>query len=75
MDGFKLYITNTSTIPPTSYLCYEDPDPGVPKILQNISCNRLGQYVIYYDDKVDDVDKRENIGSVIELCYVSINGK
>ncbi|CAG2200935.1 unnamed protein product [Mytilus edulis] len=25
MDGFRLYVTNTSTLPPVSYLCYEDP--------------------------------------------------
>ncbi|VDH90184.1 receptor-type tyrosine-protein phosphatase A [Mytilus galloprovincialis] len=74
MDGFKLYITNTSTIPPTSYLCYEDPDPGLPSTTQTISCNQLGQYVIYYDDKVDKKDKTDKKGSIIELCYVSING-
>ncbi|VDI45795.1 receptor-type tyrosine-protein phosphatase T [Mytilus galloprovincialis] len=74
MDGFKLYITNSSTIPPTSYLCYEDPDPGLPNITQTISCNQLGQYVIYYDDKVDASDKTKNKGCIIELCYVSING-
>lgn len=74
MDGFKLYITNTSTIPPTSYLCYEDPDPGLPSTTQTISCNQLGQYVIYYDDKVDALDKTNNKGCIIELCYVSING-
>ncbi|VDI84205.1 Hypothetical predicted protein [Mytilus galloprovincialis] len=69
MDGFKLYVTNTSTIPPVGYLCYEDPDPGLPKITQTIPCHQLGKYVIYYDIKKDD-----NEGPVIELCYVAING-
>lgn len=71
MKGFKLYITNTSTIPPTGYLCYEDLGPDPPNIRQNISCNQLGRYVIYYDD----VPEQGKSGSVIELCYVSINGK
>ncbi|CAC5373741.1 PLXNA [Mytilus coruscus] len=69
MDGFKLYVTNTSTIPPDGYLCYEDPDPGLPNITQTIPCNQLGKYVIYYDIKGD-----EDYGPIVELCYVSING-
>ncbi|XP_052071240.1 multiple epidermal growth factor-like domains protein 10 isoform X1 [Mytilus californianus] len=69
MDGFKLYVTNTSTILPNGYLCYEDPDPGLPNITQTIPCNQLGQYVIYYDTKGDS-----NYGPIIELCYVAING-
>lgn len=73
MNGFKLYITNTSTIPPSGYLCYGDTVDGDPNINQTISCNQLGKYVIYYDD-IGDESIREG-GSVIELCYVSINGK
>ena len=70
MDGFKLYVTNTSTIPPDGYLCYEDPDPGLPNVTQTIPCNQLGQYVIYYDTKNDS-----SYGPIIELCYVAINGE
>ncbi|CAC5417491.1 unnamed protein product [Mytilus coruscus] len=73
MDGFKLYVTNTSTIPPDGYLCYEDPDPGLPNITQTIPCNQLGQYVIYYDTKGSDEGQNIN-GPVVELCYVAING-
>ncbi|CAG2210187.1 unnamed protein product [Mytilus edulis] len=70
MNGFKLYVSNTSTIPPFGYdLCYQDP-AGVPAITQTISCNQLGQYVIYYDD----VPASRESGSIIELCYVVING-
>lgn len=72
MDGFRLYVTNTSIIPPDGYLCYEDPDPGLPNITQNISCNQLGKYVIYYDTKGDVLT---NTGPVVELCYVAINGR
>lgn len=69
MDGFKLYVTNTSTIPPDGYLCYEDPDPGLPNITQTIPCNQLGKYIIYYDDKGE-----KDFGPLVELCYVAING-
>ncbi|OPL21527.1 hypothetical protein AM593_02269, partial [Mytilus galloprovincialis] len=77
MDGFKLYVTNTSTFPPDGYLCYEDPDPGLPNITQTIPCNQLGRYVIYYDDtgsleRVGNSTRPD--GPVVELCYVAING-
>ncbi|XP_063443559.1 uncharacterized protein LOC134724462 isoform X4 [Mytilus trossulus] len=68
MDGFKLYVTNSTTIPPDGYLCYADPDPGLPNITQTIPCNELGKYVIYYDNKGSGGD-----GPLIELCYVAIN--
>ncbi|CAG2255730.1 unnamed protein product [Mytilus edulis] len=51
MHGFKLYVTNTSRIPPDGYLCYADPDFGSPDIRQTIPCNQIGKYVIYYDTK------------------------
>lgn len=70
MKGFKLYISNTSTIA-SGYLCYEDTSKGLPKIIQNITCNQLGKYVVYYDDVPGPRDR----GSIIELCYVSIDGK
>ncbi|XP_052071237.1 multiple epidermal growth factor-like domains protein 10 isoform X2 [Mytilus californianus] len=74
MDGFKLYVTNTSTIPPAGYLCYEDPDPGLPNITQTIPCNQLGQYVIYFDNKGSQENETRYDGPVVELCYVAING-
>ncbi|VDI27171.1 Hypothetical predicted protein [Mytilus galloprovincialis] len=73
MDGFKLYVTNTSTIPPDGYLCYEDPDPGLPNITQTIPCNQLGQYFIYFDDKGSQQSPTRYDGPVVELCYVAIN--
>ncbi|XP_071121659.1 multiple epidermal growth factor-like domains protein 6 [Mytilus edulis] len=72
MDGFKLYVTNTSTIPPVGYLCYED-GPGLPNTTQSIPCNQLGKYVIYYDDK-GSVYTNGYLGPLVELCYVAING-
>ncbi|XP_052080383.1 uncharacterized protein LOC127718405 isoform X2 [Mytilus californianus] len=76
MDGFKLYVTNTSTIPPDGYLCYEDPNhfrPPYPDIHQTIPCNQLGKYVIYYDDKGSD-EVNVIYEPIVELCYVAING-
>lgn len=72
MNGFKIFVTNTSTIPPDGYLCYEDPETGLPDITQTIPCNYLGKYVIYYDNNGSQpVDKE---GPIVELCYVAING-
>ena len=69
MAGFKLYVTNTSTIPPDGYLCYEDPGPGLPDLTQTIPCHEVGKFVIYYDTTGDDF-----FGPVVELCYIAING-
>ncbi|XP_071160326.1 uncharacterized protein [Mytilus edulis] len=78
MSGFKLYVTNTSTIPPDGYLCYEDRfslNPPYPNITQTIPCNKLGKYVIYYDDKGSVENSRSKVFlPVVELCYVDING-
>lgn len=73
MDGYKIYVTNTSTIPPQGYLCYEDPEPGLPNITQTIPCNQLGKYAIYYDTKGSD-EGNSVPGPIVELCYVEING-
>ncbi|VDI32401.1 Hypothetical predicted protein, partial [Mytilus galloprovincialis] len=72
MDGFKLYVTNTSTIPPDSDACYED-GTGLPDITQTIPCNQLGKYVIYYDDKGSIASNGRDEGPIVELCYVAIN--
>ncbi|CAC5417490.1 unnamed protein product [Mytilus coruscus] len=71
MDGFKLYVTNSSTIPPDGYLCYEDPNPGLPNTTITIPCYQIGQYIIYYDTTGDDLSQN---GPLVELCYVAING-
>ncbi|CAC5388871.1 Tyrosine-protein phosphatase 2,Tyrosine-protein phosphatase corkscrew,Tyrosine-protein phosphatase non-receptor type 6 [Mytilus coruscus] len=73
MDGFKLYVTNTSAIPPDGYLCYADPDPGLPNITQTIPCNYLGKYVIYYDT-TGSKESGNNVVPYVELCYVAIKG-
>ncbi|CAG2238871.1 unnamed protein product [Mytilus edulis] len=77
MSGFQLYVTNTSTIPPADdYLCYEDhysSRPPFPNTTQKIPCNRLGQYVIYYDSKGSDEGTHVD-EAIVELCYVAING-
>lgn len=73
MDGFALYVTNTTTIPPVGYLCYEDPDTGLPNITQTIQRSVLGKYVIYYDNK-GSRDGSSVSGPIVELCYIAING-
>lgn len=77
MNGFKLYLSNTSIIPPEGpegYLCYNDTEPGPPNITQTISCNHLGQYVIYYQDSKGSLMGNERY-NIIELCYVAIHGE
>lgn len=75
MRGFKLYVSNTTEIPPNGYLCNEnsvnDTDPNT---TQTISCNQLGEYVIYYDD-MGSYNNQKYYPPIIELCYVAITGK
>ncbi|XP_071160360.1 uncharacterized protein [Mytilus edulis] len=76
MDGFQLYVTNTSTIPPVGYLCYEDtfsPRGPYPDVTQTIPCYQLGKDVIYYDRWGSD-EPSYVLEPVVELCYVAING-
>ncbi|CAC5387616.1 PLXNB [Mytilus coruscus] len=76
MSGFRLYVTNTSTISPDSYLCYEDRysiRPPFPNTTQKIPCNQLGRYVVYYDKKGSD-EETHVYEAIVELCYVAING-
>ncbi|CAG2200934.1 PLXNA [Mytilus edulis] len=74
MSGFKLYVANTSTIPPDGYLCYEDNISSrgpYPNITQTIHCNTLGKYVIYYDGYGSD-EGAHIYQPIVELCYVAI---
>ncbi|VDI25636.1 Hypothetical predicted protein, partial [Mytilus galloprovincialis] len=76
MSGFKLYVTNTSTIPPDGYLCYEDHyshGGPYPNITQTIPCNQLGKYVIYYD-RFGSEEGFLIYEPIVELCYVAIDG-
>ncbi|XP_063397854.1 uncharacterized protein LOC134682593, partial [Mytilus trossulus] len=73
MNGFQLYVTNTSNIPPDGYLCYADGDPGFPNITQTIPCSQLGKYVIYYDELGSD-EGSSIPGPIVELCYNETKG-
>ncbi|CAC5360080.1 unnamed protein product [Mytilus coruscus] len=76
MNGFKVYLSNTSTITSDNYLCYKDPYSPIgpyPNIIQTIPCNYLGKYVIYYDNIGSD-ESSIVYEPIVELCYVAING-
>ncbi|CAG2238875.1 PLXNA [Mytilus edulis] len=74
MDGFQLFVTNASTIPPVDHACYnETQGQPYPNISQTIPCNKIGKYVIYYDGTGSD-EGGQIYEPSIELCYVAING-
>lgn len=75
MNGFKIFVTNTTASPSDGYLCYEDPKSNtLPNITQTISCHQLGQYVVYYDN-VGSEESDQIYLPIVELCYVAINGR
>ena len=78
--GFSLYISdsgNTSNLDNTS-LCYKD-GPQLPPLNFTTTCITTGQYVIFYNERLDGVtypagyEVYNNV--FMELCEVQVNGK
>jgi hypothetical protein len=52
--------------------------PEIPPVIQNVNCNYLGQYVIFYNER-NETARLNPPGysslAILELCYIEINGK
>lgn len=74
MAGFSLYVSNT-TSKEDGHLCYED-TTGRPLVDQNITCSIYGRYVIYYNERNQNVNRLYYSQYAFnELCEVEIYGK
>lgn len=78
MAGFYLYVSN-STSKEDGHLCFHEIQTlnGTPSEVQRINCSVHGQYVIYFNERRQDV-KYPNFYSkyaYIELCEVEVYGK
>jgi hypothetical protein len=53
LDGFYIYISDTFNEhhPNRGHLCYHDQQNGYANILQNITCDYPGQYVVIYNER------------------------
>lgn len=73
--GYSLYISNSSTTKTDDNLCYHHEGPGLRSKLQNVNCNRLGQYIIIYNEQNETTDYYppgySNV-SMLELCEVEV---
>jgi hypothetical protein len=78
LAGYSLYVSNSSTTKNYGYLCYHHEGPGIPPVIQNVNCNYLGQYVIFYNERNETATLNPpgySSFAIIELCYIEINGK
>ena len=78
LAGYSLYVGNSSTTKNDGYLCYHHEGPEIPPVIQNVNCNYLGQYVIFYNERNETASLNPpGYGSlaILELCYIEIKGK
>jgi hypothetical protein len=78
LAGYYVYISNSSESKTDGHLCYHDIGPKLPtSMLLNITCNHLGQYVIFYNERDEDGNNQQGYSNeaIIELCHVEVNGK
>jgi hypothetical protein len=78
LAGYSLYVSNSSTTKNDGYLCYHHEGPEIPPVIQNVNCNYLGQYVIFYNERNETASLNPpGYGSlaILELCYIEIKGK
>ena len=76
--GFSLYISNT-TDESQGTLCYKDSNytmNTIPPVV-NITCPVLGQYVIFYNERLTGVSYPPDYSlyAVTSLCEVEVYGK
>lgn len=78
MAGFFLYISNT-TSKEDGYLCFHEiqHEYGTPLEDQNIKCPVHGRYVIYYNERRQDVKYPSYYSkfAYVELCEVKVYGE
>ena len=78
LAGYYVYISNSSESKTDGHLCFHDTGPQLPSSVSlNITCNHLGQYVIFYNEREEDGKNHPKYSpeAIIELCHVEVNGK
>ena len=76
MVGYSLYISNSSTSKTDGHLCYHHEGPEHPNKLQNKNCNHLGKNVIFYNERKESNNPTGYTNySILEICYIEVNGR
>jgi hypothetical protein len=77
LAGYSWYVSNSSTSTTDGYLCYHDTGPELPPIYQDVNCNHLWQFVIFYNerDEAGNDPAGYSAAAILELCHVEVNGK
>lgn len=78
MAGFFLYVSNT-TLKENGYLCFHEIQTvaGTPAEDQTITCSVHGRYIIYYNERRQDVVYPSYYSQYAynELCEVEVYGE
>lgn len=79
--GFSLYVSITNVFSTEdikgSTICYKN-GPQLPFLNLTTTCARFGRYVIFYNERLDEVnypDGYEVVNIYTELCEVIVHGK
>ena len=73
--GFSLFVSNT-TETDQGFLCYKN-GIELPSLDLTISCRTHGRFVIYYNERQDEIDYPagyELANVYTELCEVTVTG-
>jgi hypothetical protein len=74
--GYYLYISNSSTTKTNGHLCYHHTGLTPPSAEQNVVCNQLGKYIIFYNERnTTNNPLGNNNYAIVELCHIEVNGK
>ena len=76
LAGYSLFVSNSSTSKTDGYLCYHHTGTTLPAVFQNVNCDHLGQYVIFYNERDELGNNTAGYSNevIIELCNVEVNG-
>ena len=77
LAGYSLYVSNSSTSTTDSHLCYHDKGPELPPVYQDVNCNHLRQFVIFYNERDEGGNNPAGYSTeaILELCHIEVNGK
>ena len=76
LAGYYLYISNSSTSKTEGHLCYHHTGLTPLSAEQNVVCNQLGKYIIFYNERnATNNTLGNNNFAIVELCYIEVNGK
>lgn len=74
--GYYLYVSNSSISKTNGDLCYHHEGTVPTSPYKNVTCNFLGNQVIFYNAReVGNIPGGYSDFAIVELCHVEVYGK